>query len=89
MIGAPLILKYTDSYHHNYIAPIKDYRVILHENERLQYTDIFSPVSYHQNFGKLFVPDLSVLDLIFCEGPNAINILSGPSNNNWNEHLEK
>ncbi len=80
MIGAPLILKYTDSYQHNYSSPIKDYRVILHENKGSEHTDIFSLVSYHQNFGKLFVPNLSVLDLIFCEGPIAINILTGHAN---------
>lgn len=80
MIGAPLILKYTDSYQHNYYSPFKDYRVILHESKRLDHTDIFSLVSYYQNFGKLFVPNLSVLDLIFCEGPNAINILLGRQN---------
>ena len=32
-------------------------------------------VEYHQVFGKEFVQGLSILDLIFCEGPNAINIL--------------
>lgn len=32
----------------------------------------FSPEAYFQLFGKDFVPNLSVLDLLFCEGPNTI-----------------
>jgi len=35
----------------------------------------FSPIEYFQLFGKDFVPNLSVLDLLFCEGPNAASIV--------------
>jgi len=37
----------------------------------------FSVKPYFQLFGKDFVPNLSVLDLLFCEGPNAISIIEG------------
>lgn len=35
----------------------------------------FSPVPYQQNFGSEFVSNLSILDLIFCEGPNSFQII--------------
>lgn len=35
----------------------------------------FSPKPYFQLFGKDFAPDLSILDLLFCEGPNALSII--------------
>ena len=36
---------------------------------------LFDPVSYFQVFGKNFVNNLSIIDLIFCEGPQARQIL--------------
>lgn len=35
----------------------------------------FVPVPYTQNFGSEFVPNLSVLDLIFCQGPNSYQFI--------------
>ncbi len=32
--------------------------------------------SYSQVFGSVFVPDTSIIDLLFCEGPNATNVLN-------------
>ncbi len=36
---------------------------------------IFVPEKYFQIFGKDFVENLSIIDLIFCEGPNARHII--------------
>lgn len=48
----------------------------------------FSPKPYFQLFGKDFVPNISVLDLLFCEGPNALSIIDG-SGEIKKEQLEK
>lgn len=36
----------------------------------------YRPVAYYQVFGNTFVPNLSVLDLLFCQGPRAGSILT-------------
>ncbi|MGE0770753.1 MAG: WbqC family protein [Cyclobacteriaceae bacterium] len=35
----------------------------------------YKPVAYQQVFGNKFVPNLSFIDLLFCEGPHAIEVL--------------
>jgi hypothetical protein len=37
--------------------------------------NILSPKEYIQNFGNTFVPNLSIVDTLMCEGPNAIKVL--------------
>ena len=37
--------------------------------------NIFEPVAYKQVFGETFAANVSVIDLIFCVGPHAINII--------------
>lgn len=36
---------------------------------------IYQPVAYTQNFGENFEPNLSIIDLLMCEGPNGRQIL--------------
>lgn len=36
----------------------------------------YTPVSYPQVFGKNFVANLSIIDLLFCEGPNAKTLVT-------------
>lgn len=41
----------------------------------------YQPVSYQQNFGNEFVPDLSIIDLLFCRGNQSLGILKKSSTN--------
>ena len=34
-----------------------------------------NPVVYPQNFGQKFVPNLSNIDLLFCQGPSSLDVL--------------
>jgi hypothetical protein len=43
----------------------------IHPKKNLLRNSLFVPQKYFQIFGKNFVPDMSVIDLIFCEGPNS------------------
>jgi len=36
---------------------------------------LYEPVAYQQNFGNEFVPNLSVIDLLFCRGNQSLGIL--------------
>lgn len=37
--------------------------------------DFYMPIAYYQVFGNVFVPNLSIIDLLFCEGNNARMVL--------------
>ena len=55
-----------------------DYRDSIHPKKRMQKKDpMFQPEFYYQVFYEKygFVPNLSIIDLLFNEGPNAENIL--------------
>lgn len=44
---------------------------------KASYTErnIYEPYPYMQLFGLNFAPNLSIVDLLFCEGPNSKNII--------------
>jgi len=54
-----------------------DENLFLQENIKLVYQDFVHPV-YQQQFGG-FIPDLSVIDLLFNCGPDSLGILLGKS----------
>lgn len=68
----------TGEYLKNAGSEIDDWRGGIHPKKRMQQSDPhFKPVAYPQVFADRygFVPNLSILDLLFNEGPNAENIL--------------
>ncbi len=52
-----------------------DLRSSIHPKKDFSTNTYYQPYSYIQLFGKEFVPNLSIIDVIFCEGPNASNII--------------
>lgn len=54
---------------------IKDLRSIISAKIPYSERNIYVPAPYLQVFGNKFAPNLSVIDLLFCEGPNAIQII--------------
>ena len=46
-------------------------------NRKTSFLDrnIYQEVGYQQLFGNNFVPNISIIDLLFCEGPNAMSII--------------
>lgn len=58
------------------IAPgILDARARIHPQCQYNPNGYYRPTNYHQIFGKEFAPNLSIIDLIFCEGNNAYQVL--------------
>jgi|TARA_B100000965_G_C19601644_1_gene763095 hypothetical protein len=54
---------------------ILDARSAVHPKKPLESMTWFQPKEYYQMFGKNFVPNLSILDLLFCVGPDALMVL--------------
>lgn len=58
----------------SYVKPIPpdtlDVRELLHPKKKNLEVPLYAPV-YHHLFEHPFVPNLSVVDLLFCEGPHA------------------
>lgn len=44
---------------------------VIHPKKQLPNELLFTPQNYLQVFGKNFVPNLSVIDVLFCSGPQA------------------
>ncbi len=55
---------------------ITDLRNALHPKKQIFPDILFQASPYYQVFGKDFVENLSIIDLIFCEGPRAKSIIS-------------
>ncbi len=53
----------------------EDYRGMIHPKTSWESYSFFKPLPYYQIFGKAFEPNMSIIDLLFCEGPNAKAIL--------------
>lgn len=71
--------EFTDSYVMSPPEEDIDYRNHIHP--KIEFTDrnIYQQRIYSQLFGNRFVPNLSIVDLIMCEGPQAGSILTSSS----------
>jgi WbqC-like protein family len=54
---------------------VVDARYSIQPKTRLDQSNYYRPVQYQQVFGTVFHPNLSIIDLLFCEGDNAYTIL--------------
>ena len=58
-----------------FTSTISDQRSTISNKRQLVENSQFMPIRYIQAFGKDFVPNLSILDLLFCEGPRADDVI--------------
>lgn len=56
-------------------STIIDLRARLNTKTTDEHNISFTPHPYNQIFGKEFVGNLSIIDLLFCEGPNALSVV--------------
>ena len=54
---------------------LTDYRSVLNPKKAESCNRIYKSVEYQQVFGSKFVNNLSIIDLVFCEGPGALSIV--------------
>ena len=52
-----------------------DYRGLIHPKRDYESNNLYQSLAYRQNFGSEFEPNLSILDLLFCQGNQSISVL--------------
>ena len=52
-----------------------DLRSLISTKKDFLAREFYKPQPYQQVFGSTFVPNLSLIDVIFCEGPHAANLV--------------
>ncbi len=72
-----LNIKFTENYEINLLD---DFRGTIHPKLDSNRLNVYLPFVYSQNFGNNFVPNLSVLDLLMCQGPLAAQIIENSTN---------
>lgn len=65
----------TENYDEDIDSSIYDLRGLITPKKAPETHIPFNPVAYQQNFGNEFVPNLSVIDLLFCRGNQSLGIL--------------
>jgi hypothetical protein len=66
----------TVSYEKENISASTDFRGHISPKKDFEQRKVYRPQGYQQVFGRTFVPNLSIIDLIFCEGPHASTLLA-------------
>ena len=68
-------LSLTDEYEKFPLSPVNDFREVIHPKNSYKNNGFLEPCIYNQVFGNNFAANMSIIDLLFCEGPNARHIL--------------
>ena len=74
LLGIHVSITYSEKYGKNAPEGILDMRSVILPKTDIQNLSWFQARPYYQLFGKDFVPNLSILDLLFCTGPDASGI---------------
>jgi len=67
----------TLAYEKDVPSDCRDFRSVVNPKKSELLKSFFTPQSYTQVFGNTFAANMSLIDLIFCEGPGAGPIISG------------
>ena len=78
--------KDTETYNLDYKWPITDARGLILPKKGPEERGFYQPIPYRQNFGEQFFPNLSILDLLFCQGNKARSILKASIKNTSTEN---
>ncbi|GAB3664481.1 WbqC family protein [Echinicola sediminis] len=68
-------IEVTTSDQYERFPEMQDLRGQIVAKESFKARNIYRPVSYNQLFGLDFVPNLSIIDLLFCEGPRSKELI--------------
>lgn len=81
-IGLKISISLTEKYTPSDVY-LKDFRDIIHPKKEYNADNNFKPEPYHQVFEQKygFIPNLSILDLLFNKGPESLIVLKKPLKN--------
>ncbi|MGI9541847.1 MAG: WbqC family protein [Cyclobacteriaceae bacterium] len=71
----PKDLKTTEVYHPSPASGYEDLRDMIHPKRSYKKNNLYEPCNYNQVFGKNFVRNLSIIDLLFCQGLEAKQVI--------------
>lgn len=69
------VIKETEKFEKTPPASVFDIRSALSAKDKGDLSRFYLPINYGQVFGNTFVANVSVIDLIFCKGPEASKII--------------
>ncbi len=75
LLQTDIAFKFSDEFLQKTESEVNDLREVFHPKKALPDRIKFSTNEYVQNFGNDFVPNLSILDLLFTQGSQSIQIL--------------
>ncbi len=75
IIRLPLTIEETDSYEKEMKDNVIDARSLITPKNKGIIAENFDAKIYHQNFGNTFEKNLSIIDLLMNEGPNAQSVI--------------
>jgi hypothetical protein len=78
-------IKETEHYVKDTPDTVLDLRSVINPKNPGQCELFYYPVMYNQVFGNTFVENLSLIDLIFCEGPGALKIVQSSGHPKMNK----
>jgi hypothetical protein len=81
MLKMDLTIVETLTYQKNPTNDLIDLRSAINPKKTDSLNLFYKPAPYYQVFGNKFVQNLSILDLIFCEGPGAAGVVQASSPN--------
>jgi hypothetical protein len=68
-------IRETEYYLQSSSDSVLDLRSAINPKKLEQCYQFYYPITYNQVFGNTFVENLSLIDLVFCEGPGASKIV--------------
>jgi hypothetical protein len=81
MLKSNLTMEESTAYNQNPTNDLIDLRSAINPKKSENFPRFYRPVPYYQVFGNKFVENLSIIDLIFCEGPGAASVVQASSPN--------
>lgn len=75
-LGYSKVIKETLSYEKVPGLPVINFRSFINPKNKLNTQSVYKAVPYYQVFGNHFAENLSIVDLVFCCGPQAASVIS-------------